>query len=125
MMYLCLINTMKITLNRSFTLFLLITFLYVQVPFAIFHHHDHKPVCELNDHSNTGKPFDATKKHFHENTHAACFLCSAQLVKEYAVKGQTLSFAVSYVSTPYAHSQLQLSTSFHCSYPARAPPVLS
>ena len=116
---------MKRKADRIFSLIVLIGFLYVQVPFAIFHHHDHKPVCELNDHSNTAKPFDATKKHFHENTHAACFLCSAQLVKEYAVKDQALSFSVSFVSTPYAHSQPQLSTSFHCSYPARAPPVLS
>ena len=116
---------MRNTLNKILSLFLLVSFVYVQVPFAVFHHHDHKPVCELNDHSNASKPLDQTKKHFHENTHAACFLCSAQLVKEYDVKGHTFSFSVSFVSTSYKHSQPQLSPSFHCSYPARAPPVLA
>lgn len=117
---------MKNTLHRSFAMIMLIGFLYVQVPFAAFHHHDHEPVCELNDHTDGHEATGETQKHFHETEeHSACFMCSAQLIKEYQVKDHTFSFAITFVTTPFSHSDQQLSSSFHCSTSARAPPVLA
>jgi len=116
---------MKNILNRFLILFLFVGFLYVQVPFAVFHHHESKSLCELNDHSNAQSPFDNSKKHFHEHLNDACFLCSAHLLKEYQVKDHILSFSTTFIITPYVQTDPQLSSSFFSSSSARAPPALA
>src|ERR1051326_3612937 len=101
---------MKKFTHKLFSFFMLIGFLYVQVPFTIFHHHDHKPVCELSDNSVAHTQADRSQKHFHENNTVHCFLCSAQLMKEYSVKDFSFSFSVAEVCTHYSFYTLSLSS---------------
>ena len=104
---------------------MLISFLYVQVPFALFHHHDHKPVCELSDNLQTHKSADSSKKHFHETTNTNCFLCSAHLLKEYSIKDFSFSFTTAIVTTVYSFCSSQFLSSELLSNNSRGPPVLA
>ncbi|MEW6467822.1 MAG: hypothetical protein AB1458_02805 [Bacteroidota bacterium] len=114
---------MKRTIHSLFAAVALLSFLYVQVPFGLFHHHHHEPVCELSAHHDHGGHADG-ETHLHEYESHECFTCSAQLSKEYSMLDFSFRLFVSEIKTAYPDILVSdaIRVFFHSS--SRAPPAV-
>ena len=115
---------MKKVFRVIFSAFTLLGFVYVQAPLELFHHHNDKPVCELSTGNHNHKDHAQGETHLHQYESHHCFVCSAQLNKEYNTKGFAFNFSVTELKTIYSEVNSDFVSLQYNFSPSRAPPVL-
>lgn len=109
----------KKRVHHYFTLLLLLSFVFVQLPFSAFHHHE-TIECSVINKERHNDPVDA---HFHNQVHDDCFVCAGCMFKDLALTSDQALNSSAEVFFLYSSSDSFLCAIFTGHTDSRAPPV--